>query len=334
MVTLELSFADLLNCRFALSPVNEVVEVARAAANPGARPAQTLWLRRHAGQVHRVAGRLDLRPLFAILPRRGDAPEFLKPLPKGFVGEIGAELEQIATTAEERVRAEIERCREGQAPLEPDVERALRAPGAGRRLADLLEALWREVVSPSWLQVRDCLERDIFRRSRALARGGMAAVFDDLAPLIALEGRRLMVDHYADCARSLNGAGLLLVPSASARPRMVSIPDASTRPVTLCYPARGTGAMSFRPSCDRAPELPSLVGRTRAEILEAIDEPMHTTALALQFRRSPGNIADHLAVLRRNGLVRSTRIGLHVLYVRTPLGEALLRGATEMAPAA
>jgi DNA-binding transcriptional ArsR family regulator len=334
MVTRELSFADLLGCRFGLSPVNEVVELARTVAGRTGAPAQGLWLRRHAAQLRRVACRVDLRPLFAVVPPRSESPDFLTPIPKGFAGEIGVELEQVAMTAEERVRSEIDHCLEAQPPIARQVERSLRTPGAAKRLADLLAALWEEVVSPSWPQVRECLERDILHRSRALARGGMAAVFDDLAPLVTLEGQRLLVHHRADRDRPLSGAGLVLMPSASARAGSVSVRDAPTAPVSICYPARGTGAMGFSPSCDRAPGLPSLVGRTRAEILEAIDEPVHTTALALRFRRSPGNIADHLAVLRRSGLVRSSRVGLHVLYVRTPLGEALLRGAAEMAIAA
>src|SRR5262249_54168848 len=227
-----------------------------------------------------------------------------------------------------------DRCLEAQRPLGREAERALRARGTARGLADLLAALWDELVSPSWPQIRDCLERDILYRSRALARGGLAAVFEDLAPLVTLEGRRLIVHHHADRDGMLDGAGLLLMPSVFAASRLASISGGRPAPVTICYPARGAGALWFMSSCDRTPGLPGLVGRTRAEILAAIDEPTHTTALALQFRRSPGNIADHLAVLRRSGLVRSTRVGLHVFYVRTPLGEALVRGAAEMTPAA
>jgi hypothetical protein len=41
MVSLQLSVADLLRCRFAISPVNEVGEAGRAIANPPALAANS-----------------------------------------------------------------------------------------------------------------------------------------------------------------------------------------------------------------------------------------------------------------------------------------------------
>jgi DNA-binding transcriptional ArsR family regulator len=107
-----------------------------------------------------------------------------------------------------------------------------------------------------------------------------------------------------------------------------------TAPLTIRYPARGIEALWSSSSPGRHGGLRRLIGRTRAQILDALDQPTHTTALALQLGRSPGNIADHLAVLKSGGLVGKARVGVHVIYSRTSLGDAMLRGGCEPASAA
>jgi DNA-binding transcriptional ArsR family regulator len=334
MVSLQLSAADLLRCRFAISPVNEVVEAGRAIANPAALAAHGAWLREHDAGLQRLATANDFRPLFALLHPRVHTPEFLRPIPRAAVGEIDVELEQIAATPKERVRAEVERCLNSRGRIVQEVDRSLRSRDAAARVAEMLVALWNELVAPSWPQIRDCLERDIAYRSRWLAGRGLAAVLEDLAAPVTLERCRLIVEQRTNRVRRLDGVGMLLMPSAFVSAGFASIVDAETAPVTLCYPARGRGAIWFRPPSDPPARLSSLIGGTRTEILEAIEEPTHTTALALQLGRSRGNISDHLAVLRRSGLVGRARVGLHVIYTRTPLGDALLRGAAETASAA
>jgi DNA-binding transcriptional ArsR family regulator len=322
MASLELSVAGLLNCRFAISPIAEVVEVGRALAYPTLRRPHAAWLQRHSEAVQRLAATHDLRPLFALLGANGSTPDFLRPLPRGAAGEIDAELEQIAATPRERVAAHVDRCVRARV-VAPEVVRSLRA-GAARRLAELLQAVWTELIAPSWRQIHDCLERDVLYRSRSLATGGLAAVLADLAPLISLDGRQLHLQHESRPLHPLDGAGLLLMPSTFVGSQVTTIFGFRNSPVSLCYPARGVGAMWFFSAPDHDADLARLIGRTRAQILEAIEEPMHTTALALRLGRSPGNIADHLNVLRGSGLVTKARVGSYVIYSRTPLGEAFV----------
>jgi DNA-binding transcriptional ArsR family regulator len=329
--TLELSVADLLRCRFAISTVSEVVEVARAIANPTPRPAQITWLRHHLATLRRIVDAHDLRPLFALLPSAGYTPDFLRPPPSGPVGEIERELEQIRATAPERVGAEIDRCLQGRGRITPEVDRMLRSDAAADRLAGVLAAIWEELLLPSWRQIRGCLERDILYRSRALVGHGLAAVLEELAPLVTVESGHLLAPASKRHVVPLDDAGLLLVPSVFVWPRTATIHSPPTAPLTFCYPARGVEAMWFSSSYGDG-GLASLIGKTRARILEALDEPLHTTALALHLDRSPGNVADHLTVLRSSGLVAKARVGLHVIYSRTPLGDALLRGVSELAP--
>src|SRR5262245_24347361 len=139
----ELSVADLLRCRFAISPVSEVIELARAITNPAAHSG----LRRHSAALQRIAAAHALRPLFGLTRPGVHAPDFLRPPPGGPAAEIDAELEQIRATPAERVRAEVHRGLRGRVRLAPDVERALLSADAAGRLADLLAVVWTGLVA-------------------------------------------------------------------------------------------------------------------------------------------------------------------------------------------
>jgi DNA-binding transcriptional ArsR family regulator len=330
--TLELSVADLLLCRFAISAVGEVVEIARAIADPAARAAHGDWLRQHRTALQQIASAYDLRPLFALTRASGCVPDFLQPTPVGPVGAIERELEQIRATPAERVHTEIERCVRGHEPMAAEVERVLFSDRAAERLAELLGGIWSALIRPTWPQIQGCLERDILYQSRTLARRGLATVLEDVAPSIALEGGHLLVHQNGSDLPTLEKTGMLLVPSTFIWPRTATLRSPPGAPLTIRYPARGVGALWAPPSRERHRGLRHLIGKTRAQILDALDEPMHTTALAGYLGRSPGNVADHLAVLRSSGLVGKARVGLHVIYSRTSLGDAMLRGGCEPAP--
>jgi hypothetical protein len=296
--------------------------------DPDGRAAHSAWLRRHRAALRRIADTHDLRPLVALTRPGGYTPDFLRPPPNGPGAEIDVELEQIRATPTERVRAEIRQSLRGQGPIGADVERALLADVAAERLADLLAAMWMGFVEPSWERIRGCLERDVLYRSRLLVARGLATVLEDVAPSVAFDG-----EHGLAQVRSRDGAGILLVPSVFIWPRAAAVRSRASGPLTLGYPARGIEVIWAPSSRPRHGELARLIGQTRTQILEALEEPMHTTALAHHLGRSPGNVADHLAVLRLSGLVANARVGAHVIYSRTSLGEAMLRGSSGLATA-
>ena len=332
MVTPELSVADLLHCRFAISPVGEVFEVARAIGDPAARAAHADWLSDRRRALERIAHTHDLRPLLAVARAHDSMPHFLRPPPSGPVAGIDLELERIRTTPAEQAYDEIDRCLRANGATEPDVARALLSRGAAKLLGDLLDAIWTGLVGPAWSGIRSCLERDILYQSRASARRGLEAVLEDVAPSLVLEPDRILVHGNGRDLRTLDGTGMLLVPSVFMWPPVATVCSAPAAPLTIRYPARGTETLWAPRASARTGGLRRLIGDTRAQILEALDQPTHTTALALQLGRSPGNVGDHLTVLRDSGLVDKTRLGLHVLYSRTTLGEAMLRGGWD-APA-
>jgi DNA-binding transcriptional ArsR family regulator len=123
----------------------------------------------------------------------------------------------------------------------------------------------------------------------------------------------------------LGGQGLLLMPSAFAATRPSVIDRAPWQP-TLVYPARGIATMWE--DAPVAPEgLARLLGATRAAVLTDLAAPRSTTELARRLSLSPATASHHVTALRDAGLATGRRDGRAVLYVRTPLGDALAGGA-------
>jgi DNA-binding transcriptional ArsR family regulator len=328
MITLVLSLPDALRYRFVVSPLGEVVLLARAIAMPDSfsQGAPAAWLRRHDLARRRLVRESDLRPLLAVLAAGPYFPDFLTPTPSSVLGELERELAQVRATEEDRVRLEVERTIAQYEALDPAVDERLRQPGAAALLADLLASVWEALVAPSWPRIRDVLERDILYRSRSLARGGLASLFAGLAPLVTLDEPNVRVRcGGCDSTRAVGGHGLQLRPSAFIWPHAAATLDES-QPAEIFYPARGVAAL-FSEGHRHDGALGALIGSTRAQILSLLAEPMHTSAVARLIGRSPGNVADHLKALRSSGLIERARVGRHVIYSRTALGDALFVGA-------
>jgi DNA-binding transcriptional ArsR family regulator len=326
-VTFVFSVDAVLHCRFGISPLGEAVRAVRAIAGSIRDTSHFRWLSERREVVQRLHREHDLALLLALLPDPGCVPDFLVAPPATPHADVDEELDRVRKTPPRRARAEIDRAVD-DGRVDEGILRVLRSSDATDRVADALAATWRMLLEPSWPTVRELLERDVAYRARRLAEGGLAQLFEDLAPVVTLHGHELRVRQRSGATVALDERGLLLCPSAFVAPRVAVMLE----PPALVYPARGTAALLGQQPGERWPAVSRLLGATRAEILALLEEPSTTTLLAHRLRRSPGNIADHLAVLRDAGLVARRRTGRRVLYSLTPLGHATL--GREGAPAA
>src|SRR5262249_36395477 len=156
-------------------------------------------------------------------------------------------------------------------------------------------------------------ERDVLYRSAELGRAGWAVAFAGL-PRVRWRAGALEVSVSGPTRTVLlGGDGLLLVPSVFVWPGIAAFAD-DPWPKALVYPARRAGALWEGPTGDHPGALGDLVGHTRARLLRALDIPTSTTALARATGLATGAVGDHMAVLRRAGLVDGSRAGRSVLY--------------------
>ncbi|HEX6450846.1 MAG TPA: DUF5937 family protein [Trebonia sp.] len=317
MIEWRFTAEDAARIRFGFSPLLELVLSLIVLRDPGSHSLHMRWVR----AARPLTAHLDLSELFALVPVRGPTADFLAsaasiaPLP-----DFAEEIEGLRATPPDRVVADLD-----EVPALPAkaAERIRADPDAAiGRLADTLEAYWAIALAPHWPRIQALLEADVLWRSRRLAAGGAAALFEDLHETIAWHRGRLTVADPWHYSGSLSGEGLLLVPTVMTWPGVRKMIE-PYQPM-LAYPARGIGTLweTGTPASPRA--LAALIGSTRAAMLTALAEPCSTTTLARGLAITPGAVSQHLSVLRNAGMVTRSRTGRFVLYRRTRSGDMLV----------
>ena len=274
--------------------------------------------------------KLELAPLLAVLPRRGYVPDFLSPPPRLARPSLRGQLAQVRATEPAQVARELARCRDSINDQSPRgvITSLLADPERARdQLATRLQEAWTNLVAPFWVRIRTLLDRDIEHRSRTLARHGLRRALDELHPKIRWTNRGLSLADRTGRTVEVGQRGFLLMPSAYLWPHAAAVIEEPWLP-TIVYPATSIAVLWQEPPAPNG-ELERLLGRTRAQVLAALDQPLSTTALAALTELSPAGASRHLLALRDAGLLATTRRGHEVHYRRTKLGSALLHARTE-----
>lgn len=312
---------DIANSRFAVSPLCELDNLLRKLSGiAGARlPAE--WSARLRPVYRRLRATTSLDAVLALQTRSYGAA-FIAPPPASLTQTIEADLAAVRATPLELARDEIAKCLRRAPVADERVLAILRDPAIVEVVAETLEHTWYELAAADWPAMRAVCERDVIHRAGLLSRAGWPAALAGLHRRLTWCDGEITVAHRVDRTVDLGGRGLLLVPSVFVWPKVAVYTDPPW-PHGLIYPARGTAALLEPDHATPPGALADLLGRSRARLLTTLASPASTTQLAASLRLAPGAVGDHLAVLRRAGLVSRARSGRSVLYHRTPLGDAL-----------
>jgi DNA-binding transcriptional ArsR family regulator len=325
MLRLEVTTGDLLRSHFAVSPTVELDGLLRALAGVADRAVTVPGRQQLLATFHRLRRETALDAVLALQSDRA-GPSFLVPPPSRASTTWEEDLARVRRAPQQLVRREIAARLAGRPRPPVHVEEVLQSERAAELLADALSVAWAELMAREWPRLKAACERDLLHRSNLLSTGGWAAALNDLHwALRPQPGGLDVVGHRTDAVRRLRGGGLLFIPSVFIWPGLAVHLD-EPWPEAVVYPARGS-ALLGTDEPDQAPDaLSRLVGRSRARLLLALAEPASTSQLALGMDLAVGAVGDHLAVLRRAGLVVRARRGRSVLYSRTDLGDFLVRG--------
>jgi DNA-binding transcriptional ArsR family regulator len=250
-------------------------------------------------------------------PRQGRRPgwlaDYLGTPPPAPGVTFAAELAAVAATPSDVLREHLRETIGAPLPVR------LRSAGLADVAAGLLDWVWTHTLASDWPRRERLLQADIVARTGQLASHGWAAVLRDLGQDREWAGGgELRIHRYELPTRVLPAdAQLFFIPVTS-----YSSWVGWDEPVSyaIYYPVAGRLAPG---DAQRSGGLDRLLGANRATLLRLLGQPAGTTHLAARTGLPVGAVGNHLRVLLDAGLVARRRSGRHVLYWRTPLGDAL-----------
>jgi hypothetical protein len=279
------------------------------------------WRKESRARLGQSAARL-----MALNPAVGSFPDFLTPA--SGTTDLEAGVDAMLSVPSRQVWAEL-----SALPCEPSMRTWMRTVAeadldAMKELGQLFRAYFATVISPTWSAVVAEVEADRRRTAQAFLDGGPVAVLTSVSPDSRWRSPVLEIGYPVDRDLHLDGRGILLIPSYFCWRDVVTLVDPALPPV-LVHPVRNSFTASGRPARHAGDdsELSALLGFTRATVLRALETPCTTTALGRRAGTSVTSASQHTAVLRRSGLITTSRHGGAVVHTLTGLGADLLRAS-------
>ncbi|RAS62566.1 helix-turn-helix protein [Lentzea atacamensis] len=306
MIEFVLGESDLVDVRFAVSPLNELTLSLRVLKDPARYPLHLPFARRIRD--------VDTEVLLALSNDRGWTPDFLSPRPLTPFTKIEDEFAALGEVSTRTMRRDL-RAVLGEVPA------VLRDRD---RMLEALETYWHVALAGHWDRMRAVLEADIAHRGREMAQHGLAAMLSGISERITFSSPvvRVLVKGVEPRRVEARGQGLTLMPSLFAR--RTAVPVDPEAPPLLIYAARGAGTVWETGRASGPAALVRVLGQVRADLLAGLGEPRSSTDVARRTGVTTSAVNQHLRALRDAGLLASQRHGRSVVYARTELGDALV----------
>lgn len=331
VLRIHFTVADAMNVRVAgLGAFGELLGSFGKLQARGTAPLFGRWRERTVARARLLPP--DVRELarFVAPPAHGLADLFTL---VGPADEYAEAVERLCATPREPLRQEL-----SYAPLIAGVRANWIADfadgdrAARQRMTRALDGYHDVAIAPYWSRIRAVLDRDRTDRLGILARAGLGAMLESLAPGLRWQPPVLEVPSYRPAPGHtdvhLDGRGLVVVPSVfNAADPGVFLPW-DDGPVLLLYQVPldpPTATRLWRdPDAPTDRAVATLLGTTRAAALRVVADGCTTTELARRLNISPGGASQHATVLRESGLIVSRRHRNTMRHSITRLGRDLL----------
>jgi DNA-binding transcriptional ArsR family regulator len=315
---------DLLETRFAYSPLVELSNSFQVLVTPAYHPLYRRWVDEALRALHGVE--LPFMESLILphdpLPRHNYVPDFLTPTPTIVQLSLEPELEQLMNLPDEIIHASIHRLIENAGESEIRLFFLNYTREAVYCLVEELRLYWRRTLESHWNRLTAILDGDVLYHARRLAVEGPEEMLRSMHPKLTFRDGMIELLKNRDEEFHLEGRGMQLVPSIFAGD-MLSYQLVPEWQPMLLYSPRGLGLwqQSVR---ERNPSLELALGEGRARVLQTLATPSNTGEIARRLDISAGAASQHLSRLQQAGLVEPNRSGRRVYYRLTDRGAQLL----------